>query len=142
MKSIGILIVLISICISFEAFAGGSSGVGNLVIIAPGISTRVVDLNRFKFESDKIKDVVKNEDILSLEQIEKSKLEKYGQQLVKSQLGSADGYEFLPERSLGQEGMLNFWIVCGEGKACLKLTPLSRTNPRIMDIIGTLGRAR
>jgi len=119
------------------SFAGnGSSGVGS-VPVGSVIETRIDDYKNVVKRGDSLVDLKTGEKLLKIEQVDPNELKKYPGHLVHSDLGSVKGYEYLPNRDAVSHKD-NFWIVCPAGNSCLKLTPQSDSNSRVMDIIGGL----
>lgn len=122
------------------AFAGnGSSGVG-MVAVDSGISAQIADHATVAAKGSDLIDLSTGEKLLHLDHLDKSALAEYGANMVPSTLGQLSGYEYLPNIKpsvLGDSRKSNFWVVCGQF-SCLRLTPLTARNPRVMDIIGGL----
>jgi hypothetical protein len=118
-------------------FAGnGSSGVG-LVPVGGTINARINDYKTVIKQGDHLVDLTTGENILKVEKIDSSELKKYQKHLAHSDLGSVKGYEYLPEKDvISHED--NFWVICPKDQGCLKLTPESDSNSRVMDVIGGL----
>ena len=116
---------------------GGSSGIGNHLSIGQGLETEVPASSQIVKRGDILADGITGEPLVRIETVASSDLKKYGENLVQSHLGRVDGFEFLPNKnSLGKFG--NIWIICGKNSRCLRLSPLSKTNPKVLEIIGGL----
>jgi hypothetical protein len=122
--------------VNFSFAGNGSSGVGS-VPIGSVIDSRINDYKNVVKRGDSLVDLKTGEKLLKIEQVDPSELKKYPGHLVHSDLGSVKGYEYLPNKDAVSH-QDNFWIVCPDGQSCLKLTPKSDSNPRVMDIIGGL----
>ena len=126
---------------SSAAFAvgggGGSSGVGNHVSIGQGLESEVPASSQITKKGDILVDGVSGEHLIRIETVARGELKKYGENLVQSHLGLVDGFEFLPNKNSSGRWQ-NIWIICGKKARCFRLTPLSKTNPKVLEIIGGL----
>lgn len=78
--------------------------------------------------------------LFRIERVSKEGLGAFGSNLAPSRLGSVDGFEFLPgRRSIATQN--NFWVICGKTDRCLRLVPVSRTNSKVLDVVGGLKRS-
>jgi hypothetical protein len=81
------------------------------------------------------------EKLLRLDSIERKELNAYGIHLVPSQMGEVNGFEFVPD-SDNSAPPQNFWIVCrAKSESCLRIVPVSKTNPGVLNVIGGLRRS-
>lgn len=122
---------------SSSAFAGGgSSGVG-MVAVGPGVQAQVANHSMIGTLGNALVDLSTGEKLIQIDQISKSALAGYGNHLVPSTLGQLSGYVYQPSlTNIIQQN--NFWVICQGQESCLRLTPLSSKNPRVMDIVGGL----
>ena len=135
------LMVLLS-SVGVQADGGnGSSGVGNSFPITDGIEARVTDDRSLVMNTsgNRIVDGKTGEGLFAVDHIDKRNLLKEDGQLVRSQMGSVDGFEHLPSSHQdGSASPTHYWLICPKGTQCLRLTPLSRTNPKVEMTIGAL----
>lgn len=126
---------------SFAASGGGngSSGIGNLEVEG-NLAAQVSLSQPVVKKGDELVDAQTGEKLIKIDRVERARLEGlYGFQLVDAKLGAVKGFEYQPTRAGGAAGEQNLWIVCGTGQdLCVRLTPLSRTNPKIPNLIGAL----
>ena len=131
---------LVSITASAWALAAGngSSGTGNgIVTIGDGVATLLPDAQGVTRKGDFLVDSGTGEKLIRIESVRKKDLDPTKPELVPAHLGQMKGYEFLPDlRNISTQD--NFWIVCGKKDLCLRLVPVSRTNPKVQDIVGGL----
>lgn len=118
---------------SAVAQGNGSSGIGNLVPVAAGLRTTMASADSIKVSGDVIVDGKTGEKLLSIEPAPANP--QPGPNLVPAQLGTLQGFEYLPRNGSGGG---NYWIVCGSANACYRLSPLSTTNAKVPAIIGGL----
>ncbi len=125
---------------ALAAGGNGSSGIGNIVPISDGISAQVAKSQSLKMNAmgDRMFDADSGEELFALDHIDKRNASKDPGELVNSRMGQVSGYELIP-RGTGKpvSKQPHYWLVCKKAR-CLRLTPLSTTNPKIDSVIGSL----
>ncbi len=133
------LVALQAFCaVTVFGMGNGSSGVGNgITAIDSGMNVNAFLPNDYvETQGDQVLDKKTKEPLIKLDKISKDDLARYGRRLSHSQLGGLDGFEYIPE--ISDPYPQNFWIVCDKGEKCLKMSPLSKTNPKVPAVIGAL----
>lgn len=122
----------------------GSVGVGNRVPLIQGLSAILPDRKYIQIQDNRIVDPLNGEQILVIDPVA-SPAERGPDRskLVKSKLGGVSGWEYVPSTD-AERGKV-YWIVCLEkqkkregSSSCLKITPTSRSNPKIGAVVGAL----
>ena len=62
---------------------------------------------------------------------------------VPAQLGKVSAFEFLPANK-AEEALGNFWVICKPRakSTCVRLLPVSKTNSKVLDVVGGLTESR
>lgn len=139
-KSAVAFVALITLISGSQALAAGngSSGTGNgIVTVGGGLATLLPDMKSVARKGDYLVDTGTGEKLVRIERVKRGDFAPAQPNLVPAQLGRVKGYEYLPDRrDIATQD--NYWIVCGKKNSCLRLIPVSRTNPKVQDIIGGL----
>lgn len=126
-----IISILIFILFNFAWAGNGSSGVGTAKI-ANGFSANNL-LGKVERVDNDIIDSISKEKIIKIIVVEKDKIDF--KKLHKSQFGKTQGFEYIPTKLKEK----NYWVLCNKNEnTCSKLVPTSKTNKKVLSIMGSL----
>ena len=135
---LGLLLGLISAGCAW-ANGNGSSGIGNRTSIDENVDILMPVSQPILKMGNTLVDARSGKSLLRIDSIHRNDLVFRSDHLARSRLGDIPGYEYLPETALSNRGAQNFWIICGkESSSCLKLIPLSNSDPKVLNLIGGL----
>jgi len=123
-----------SLIASNIVWANGSVIIGNKISIAPGIQTIGPSSNWVKILANQLIDGNSGEPLFYLQELG-------GQvgadpQLVSTSLGLMQGLERVPVYQAHDQS--RYYVVCRNPQSCLKLTPLTKSNPKAPALLGGL----
>jgi hypothetical protein len=116
-------------------------GVGNSLGITQTISANIGKEDRVEWRGNVLVDLNRNEAILKRERLN-SLPRVDGVRVYRSRLGSVDGLEFS-----ANERASNRWVLCdskpgARPAGCVLITPMTRTNMKLLSVMGALRKNR